>query len=276
MAVDGRQNVTEINDDEKVVFFEIWGRKKKITGTKMGAILGCSRFSTPFKVALEIARVYPGDPPNKYIDAGNAIEHIIRNYVRDNVEAVSALLALPEGQHAVVEDPVPNETCGYDHFHDNKVFGGLVDGYINVGGKHRAILEIKTASSRERWMDEEGNIAHAPEDYLLQAGLYAELSGVDEIIFAVGFLEEQDYARAAFWKPTPENCYFVHVKKPDMSGPMSEAEAWYHKYIDMGETPAWTDADQELVDWLKKYDPKKAAQGGSGNKKKNGYRQKRF
>ncbi len=101
-----------------------------------------------------------------------------------------------------VEEPVAADKCGYDHFHDNELFGGLVDGYINVNGKHTAILEIKTASSRDRWLDDEGKVTVAPPDYLLQAGLYAELSGLDEIVFAVGFLEEDDYDRPAFWVPT--------------------------------------------------------------------------
>jgi hypothetical protein len=153
--------------------------------------------------------------------------------------------------------------CGYDHFHDSTLFGGLVDGYINVRGRHRAILEIKTASGRERWLDADGGVAVAPEDYLLQAGLYAELSGLDEIIFAVGFLGEDDYRRPAFWKPSPENCFLVHVRKPDMTGPMKEAEDWYRRYIDIGETPQWTDADAELIAWLRSYDPKKDMAGGS-------------
>ncbi len=81
MAMDGRRIVTDIDEEEKVVFFDMYGRRKKITGTRMGGILGVSRFSTPFKIALEIARIYPGDPSNKYIDAGNILEPVIRRYV---------------------------------------------------------------------------------------------------------------------------------------------------------------------------------------------------
>lgn len=273
--MDGRMNVTEIDDDEHVVFFDQWGRKKKITGTKMGAILGCSRFSTPFKVALEIARIYPGDPPNKYMDAGNVIEPVIRNYVRANADVLPEMLCLPSNVAMTVEEPVEKESCGYDHFHDNPVFGGLVDGYIDVNGKRAAILEIKTSSHRDQWLDEYGNVTRVPPDYMLQAGLYANLSGLDEIIFAVGFLEPKDYDRPQFWKPTPDNCAIVHVPAPDMTEPMATTEEWYHTYIDKGETPAWTEADAELVKWLKSYDAKaEAAKGGSGRKKP--YKFKRF
>lgn len=268
--MDGRMNVTEIDDNEHVVFFDQWGRKKKITGTKMGAILGCSRFSTPFKVALEIARIYPGDPPNKFMDAGNVIEPVIRDYVRSNSGCIPGMLGLPASEKVIVEEPVPKETCGYDHFHNNNIFGGLVDGYIAAGGKRAAILEIKTSSHRDMWLDEEGNVTKVPEDYILQAGLYAALSGLDDIIFAVGFLEPEDYDRPQFWKPAPENCYIVHMATPDMSGPMAEAEGWYHKYIDNGETPEWGEEDAELVKWLKAFDPK--AKPKNGKK----YHQKRF
>lgn len=103
-------------------------------------------------MALEIARIYPGDPPNKYIEAGNILEPIIRTYVRKHPEVIAGLLGCDTSQVSV-EEPVPADMCGYDHFHNNDVFGGLVDGYINVDGRHTAILEIKTASSRDRWLD---------------------------------------------------------------------------------------------------------------------------
>ena len=80
MAFDGRKNIVEISDDEKTIYFETW-KPKKISGTKIGGILGYSEFATPFKVACEIAGIYPGDKANKYIDAGNALEPVLRNYL---------------------------------------------------------------------------------------------------------------------------------------------------------------------------------------------------
>ena len=268
--MDGRMNVTEIDDSEHVVFFDQWGRKKKITGTKMGAILGCSRFSTPFKVALEIARIYPGDPSNKYLEAGNVIEPIIRKHVRSLSSRIPSLLGLPDSTPIVVEEPVEKEACGYDHFHDSKVFGGLVDGYIAAGGRRKAILEIKTSGHRDSWLDEDGNVSVVPEEYILQAGLYAQLSNLDDIVFAVGFLRDEDYDRPAFWTPDEDNFAMIHISRPDMTGPMREAEDWYHRYIDNGETPEWTEADEELVKWLKAYDPNRKPKNGKK------YTQKRF
>ncbi|TQS78888.1 MAG: recombinase [Methanomethylophilus alvi] len=265
MAFDGRANIVEIDDSDRVVVFDLY-RKKKISGTKLGPILGVSDLSTPFKVSLELAGIYPGDPRNKYIDAGNALEPVIRDYVRKNAQSLlPGILGIPPSEQLTVEEPVPREKCGYDHFHDSKVFGGLVDGYIGYGGRRQAVLEIKTSGNRPKWLDSEGKVSVIPETYMLQAGLYAQLSGLDRIVFAVGFLEDQDYDRPGNWVPSLDNCAVIAVDRPDMAKPMEDAEAWYHEYIDRGETPQWTDADADIVKWLKSYDPKAALKARKGN-----------
>lgn len=260
MAFDGRANIIEIDDESHTVIFDLY-KRKKISGTKLGPILGLSELSTPFKIACEMAGLYPGDKTNKYMEAGNILEPKIRNYVRKNADRmIPSLLGIPEGTPIVIEEPVEKELCGYDHFHNNKLFGGLVDGYIAYGGKRMAILEIKTSHDKSKWLDETGQVSIIPPSYMMQAGLYAELSDLDAIIFAVGFLEEADYDRPAFWTPTPENTYLVKVDKPDMAEPMAYAAQWYRDYIEAGETPEWTEKDADVVKYLKAYKP--------GNKKR--------
>ena len=252
MAFDGRRNIVEISDDERTVYFETW-KPKKISGTKIGGILGYSEFATPFKVACEIAGIYPGDKANKYIDAGNILEPVIRNYIGQSAtRMLSAPLGLPEGSKATIEQPVDKDKCQYDHFHDNKLFGGMVDGYVLVDGKRDSILEIKTSHDREKWMDENGLPTNVPMTYMLQASLYAELAGLDRIVFAVGFLKDpEDFLRPNSWKPSEENTYIVVKDKLDMKGPMAEAEAWYKEYILNGYTPEWTEKDEELLKYLR-------------------------
>ena len=252
MAFDGRRNIVEISDDERTVYFETW-KPKKISGTKIGGILGYSEFATPFKVACEIAGIYPGDKANKYIDAGNILEPVIRNYIGQSAtKMLSAPLGLPERSKAAIEQPVEKDKCQYDHFHDNKLFGGMVDGYVLVDGKRDSILEIKTSHDREKWMDENGLPTNVPMTYMLQASLYAELAGLDRIVFAVGFLKDpEDFLRPNSWKPSEENTYIVVKDKLDMKGPMAEAEAWYKEYILNGYTPEWTEKDEELLKYLR-------------------------
>lgn len=251
MQFDGRQNIVEISDDEKTVYFETW-KPKKITGSKIGGIFGYSEFATEFKIACELAGIYPGDKANKYIDAGNILEPVLRNYLGQSAtKMLSGPLDLKEGSRAAVEQPVEKEKCQYDHFHDNKLFGGMVDGYIMVDGKRDSVLEIKTSHQREKWLDANGNYTEVPMSYQMQASLYAELAGLDRIVFLVGFLEESDYSRPNSWVPTSENTYIVIKDKLDMTKYMADAEAWYKEYILNGYTPEWTDRDEELLKYLR-------------------------
>ena len=96
MAFDGRASIVEIDEEEKTVIFDIY-RFKKITGTKVGPILGMSEFSTPFKVACELAGLYPGDKPNKYIDAGNILEPVLRDYLAQRPSLMKEALGLSDG-----------------------------------------------------------------------------------------------------------------------------------------------------------------------------------
>ena len=80
----------------------------------------------------------------------------------------------------------------------------MVDGYVLVDGKRDAILEIKTSHDFDKWKDENGLPTNVPMGYMLQASLYAELAGLDRIVFAVGFLKDpEDYLRPNSWKPSP-------------------------------------------------------------------------
>ena len=252
MPFDGRMNIVEIDDDEKTVYFETW-KPKKISGTKIGGILGYSDFATPFKVACEIAGIYPGDKPNKYIDAGNILEPVIRNYIGQSAtRLLSSPMGIPDGSRIAIEQPVEKEKCGYDHFHDNKLFGGLVDGYVQVDGSRDSILEIKTSHDREAWRDDDGGFTKVPMTYMLQASLYAELAGLDRIVFAVGFLNDpDDYARPNSWRPSEDNIEIIVKDKLDMTQYMADAEAWYKEYILCGYTPEWTEKDEELLRYLR-------------------------
>ena len=90
MVFDGRANIVEIDRDSRTVVFDLY-RHKKITGSKLGAILGINSKVSPFKIACELAGLYPGDKRNKYIDAGNVLEPVLRNYFRKNLSDLPGL-----------------------------------------------------------------------------------------------------------------------------------------------------------------------------------------
>lgn len=247
---DGRRAIIEIDDGNKIIYFDTY-KIRKITGTRMGPILGFSEFSTPFKVACEIAGLYPGDKPNKYIRAGNVIEPVLRRYAVDNIDLVSEMLEL-DGS-VKVEEPAEPDKCGYDHFHNEKLFGGMVDGYVLANGTRSAILEIKTSSSREPWEDGSGGYTNVPMQYMLQASLYAELSNLDKIAFLVGFLEENDYDRPKQWVPDESNAFFIVKDKLDMSDHMKECADWYNEYMKQGFTPEWSEKDADVLKYLRAF-----------------------
>ncbi len=259
MAFDGRMRIEDIDDDERTVYFDTY-KLKKMTGTRIGPIMGESEFSSPFKVACELAGLYPGDKPTKYIDAGNILEPVLRDYLGTHANSMlKGPLEIPEGSVASVEEPVPMEQCGYDHFHAEKLFGGLVDGYIKIDNVRDTILEIKTSGVREKWEDGNGGYTNVPIYYMYQASLYAELSGLDRIVFLVGFLEESDYDRPKQWVPTPDNTFIIVKEKLDMKPIMAKCEEWYNTYMKNGYTPEWTDSecDQEVLKYLKAFKRRK-------------------
>jgi hypothetical protein len=234
--------VRKIDRDNHVICFNP-EKHGKITGSRFLAVIGKDSFMSEFKAACLISRMYSEYEPTKYTEAGDIIEPIIRSYVRDNwQELLGEKLQLGNGDKITVEDPVEKRDCHYDHFGSEPVFGGLVDGYIRINGSRRAVLEIKTSSHRDAW--EDGKI---PEGYLLQASLYAELSGLDTIVFAVGFLEDEDYDSPKDWAPNHDNFLIVSVHKKDIADEMSYAEEWFRKYILRGMTPKWEDRDAEIV-----------------------------
>lgn len=249
---DGRRAIIDIDDENKMVYFDTY-RLKKITGTRVAPILGIGKFASPFKIACEMAGLYPGDKRNKYMDAGNIVEPILFKYAVANADKISEAIGV-DGP-VMIEEPVPGDKCGYDHFHNEKTFGGLVDGYIHANGSRNAVLEIKTSSSRESWEDDMGGYTEVPEQYMLQATLYAELSGLDKIVFLVGFMEEGDYSRPKQWVPDEGNSHFIVMDKPDISDQMAECVEWYNEYMKQGFTPEWTDDDAGVLKYLRAFKP---------------------
>jgi len=242
-----RNKIKEINDDDRNIRFDTsW--LGKITGSRFQAVLGDDPYTTEFAAACFISRICSDYETTKYTEAGEIIEPIIRKHVRDMGNGLGDIMGLSPTDRMDVEEPVPKEICKYDHFKKDPVFGGMVDGDVKVNGRRHSVLEIKTASDRSKWTDENGDITKVPENYMLQASLYAELSGLDSIVFAVGFLEEKDYDDPASWRPEGDNFHIVYVKKKDISQEMEKGTEWFQRYILKGVTPNWSEKDKDMVD----------------------------
>lgn len=244
-----RANIKKIDINNKIIEFNP-KKHGKITGSRFLSVLGKNKYVSEFQAACLIARLFWDDTTTKYTEAGNIIEPILRSYVRENWGSLLAdKMFMSSYDKVIVEDPINKKDCYYDHFMSNNIFGGMVDGYICLNGNRDSVLEIKTSSDRTQWCDDNGN-DRIPEDYYLQASLYAELAGLKRIVFAVAFLQEKDYDFPEMFVPTPDNTKIFVVEKKNISEEMRTAEEWFKKYIEKGVTPKWSENDENIVDIL--------------------------
>jgi|GEM_PF-269053 len=243
--------IKDIDYENNVIRFE---KKdlKKITGSRFSTILGKDEYDTTFNVACEMAGLYNEYESTKYTEAGNALESVMRSYLRTNAkEFLSEGLNCSEKNVIGIEEPIPSMQCGYDHFPDKGIFGGMVDGYVLVDGKRAAVLEIKTASREDKWVDPEtGTRTGVPVNYRYQAALYAHLSGLKKIVYVAGFLRENHYEDPLTWSPNRENCQIIVIDAPDISEELLNAENWYREHLEAGVTPEWTEKDEAIVEYL--------------------------
>ena len=107
--------------DNHLELTELPKRCKKITGTRLAAILGMNKWSTPFEAWCAITRTY--EKPFEgtiYTEAGKAIEPKITDYLRKRY-----FMDLKSPEDVYGEDFF-KKTWG-DFFSHIKIFGGMWD-----------------------------------------------------------------------------------------------------------------------------------------------------
>ena len=152
----------------------------KITGTRMGGLLGLSRWDTPFTVTAKLLRLYNEDiSDKKEVKAGVMIEGKILDYI--GAIPGDVMFSKREGDHEDWESDFSDD-----------FFGGHIDGTMPDG----SIVEVKTTKNPEDWLK------GPPVYYWIQASLYAHFMKTDKIVFAVGFTDEKTLADPASWEPS--------------------------------------------------------------------------
>lgn len=240
-----RAYIEDMDEDNRVIRFVLNYKPKKITGSRIAAIVGQNEYASEFKAACDIIGLYK-EPDNKFTTAGNVMEPKIREYLRRNADRYIGS-ALGNGKLDVI-DPVDKDDCNYEHFPEAAPFGGMVDGWVDLNGRHAAVLEIKTSNDRNKWFDGDKEIV--PPNYVMQTSLYCDLSGLDRIVFAVAFPEEADYDDPESWEPNEDNIIVRVVEPVPMKGYKEQALDWYDRYIKRGITPHWTDKDKDVLDQI--------------------------
>lgn len=247
---------------------------KKITGTRLCAVLGKNKYTSPLKVWCCMVGIYtePIDPTLAKL--GMYVEPKVRDFVSQQL-------------NIKFKDYVPSEVK-WDVFKNvDPVFGGIPDGEpVNQDGvvdysTGNPMLEIKTSSidafvyktengclhmqkdenglplvkepgkKKLSWFGADGKLKIS-EEYMHQLGLYLYLRKINKGMFAVCFLDKEDYAH-------PENfqienhdirCSSFSISNMEKfeSEVIKPARAWYEKYIKTGISPQITEADEK---WLK-------------------------
>ncbi len=245
-------------------------RFKKITGSRFASVLNFNSFSSPVKTWAMMVGIYKEDMDPMLANAGNVIEPKIREYVE--LKTKTKYL-----EYDVFK-------IKWDAFKENKIFGGIPDGEpVNENNEflypQKPMLEIKTSSidkfvykkegnvfilqkdakgyplvktknlKHDSWFDVDKNV-QIPPSYAFQLGLYCYLRGINTGIFAIAFLEQEDYVKPQKFVASKREIQIVdfNVDLNEMKKWIEYATNWYNEYIVKGVSPKMTDNDLE---WYK-------------------------
>lgn len=205
---------------------------KKITGTRLGAIMGVNKWKSIFDAWCEICRV--AEEPfedNKYTLAGKVIEPIMMEWCKENI---SPYIESPE-------EWFETSNVGYDFFPENPIFGGMWDALVldSRVGDPVGIIEIKTSSRPQDW------VMGVPDSYAAQALLYAALLDLERVFVAVAFLEPEDYVDPnAFVPKNGKNAFVYELRVSDhiirgntIDTWIDTVTSWWHSSVMTGVSP---------------------------------------
>ena len=221
-------------------------RPKKITGTRLAAIMGLNKWNTEFKTWCEITKTWQ-EPfvDTKYTRAGKIIEPKQAEYMKK----AYAMTGLRTPSEVYGEDYF-DRTHG-DFFPNHKHLGGMWDYLItDPDGEIEMVLEMKTTQRSEDWKKD------IPEYYAIQAALYAWLLGVDQVVMVASFLDPKDYDHPEDFEPTVNNTitvpFRVSERYPDFEQMIANAEIWWDDYVTTGISPDYDEkADADVLKALR-------------------------
>lgn len=220
-------------------------RPKKITGTRLGAILGVNRWSTPFEAWCAITRTYEKPfEDTKYTLAGKAIEPLQARFIE---ETYGISLTAPAD---IWGKDYFKKTYG-DFFSETKIFGGMWDYLEKEDGETVSVFEMKTTKRAEDWAED------IPEYYAIQAALYAYLLGVDQVYMVCSILKDEDYDEPENYVCDMSNTivrpFKVSERYPDMHDILTQATHWWNRHVKKGISPKYDEEkDAEILAELRK------------------------
>ena len=244
-------------DRKRIVLDKPPVQKLRITGTRLGSVLGVNKYSTPFKAWCEITKLVKAPfEDSKYMKFGRAVEPKLIEYVGKFYPNVMS-----------IKDYYGNnfEEYQWNNFKDeSNIMGGIIDAVAtrNDGKTLATIIECKTASNASLWTNNS-----VPVSYLLQGALYAYLKGLDRVVFVCTFPEEMDYNHPENYQVTDENTILVVKKLSDILIPingkylnieecMEYATEWWNEFVVQGISPEFDEKlDKDYLDIIRASKP---------------------
>lgn len=215
-------------------------RPKKLTATRLAAVLGVNKWSTPFEAWCAITRTYEKPFEGSiYTEAGKVIEPKITDYLRKRY-----FMDLKSPEDVYGEDFF-KKTWG-DFFSHIKIFGGMWDA---LGEDY--VVEIKTTKRAEDWENE------PPLNYMLQGALYAWLLGFDDVLMVCAFLDDVDYQYPEQFEPNIGNTilhrFKISERFPDFENEVIlPATLWWTEHVEKGISPDFDESrDAEIIKALR-------------------------
>ena len=221
--------------------------KGRITGTMMAGILGCSPWSSPFRVAcrlLGLADEDIGDKPA--VKAGRALERRVIDAAQELYDDLGLMFVPADEIYAKRE----GDHASWASDFDDEMFAGHVDGIVFDSGGSDYILEVKTSGNLDSWKD------GVPEYYWWQVALYDRfITRTDRAYVVLGIGGEEGRRRPELWHGSKENTvmFDMPIDPAKVDEGLEKVAKWYSRYIAKGETPSPdpTDpADIELFEHL--------------------------
>lgn len=205
--------------------------KDKITGTALAGIFGISHWSTPFQIACKLLGLAEDAEigSKASVIAGKVLEEPIIKYMDTHhpeeglFVSAKEMYALRKGDHSSWESDFEDE-----------IFAGHVDGIVMADDGEDYILEVKTSSNMDDWVD------GVPEYYYWQVALYNEfITHQNKALVALGIMNPDALRDPDTWTPDEKNCVLFHLKidQKQVKERLEQVREWYNQYIAAGITP---------------------------------------
>jgi len=232
--------------DGPVIRIEPGSEIHKVSGTSMAGILGVSPWSSPFQVACNLMGLGQEDISDKpAVKVGIALESKIIDYADKAYSKYGTF----QPAERVYEKREGDHDAWTSDFEDD-TFAGHVDGIVMSDDGKDYILEIKTSSNMESWID------GVPRYYYLQVALYNRfITKQDKAYVVLGIVNENTYRDYNSWIPNEETVtmYPLEINQEAFEAILDEVREWYEKYVKAGMTPPYdpeNPGDVELYNHL--------------------------